>query len=194
MFLSGRKPGKYPQKKKYIKKGTFLLPLCISPFTSTKAEDPSLKLVASNPADGFSHSIMISAFCRGGLLEEAKQLARDFEATYDKYDLVLLNNLLRAYCKAGDMKSVMQMLKKMDELAISPDRKTFHILTKYYCKEKLYQLAYRMVEEMHSKGHPLDEVSSICLSPLHQLSSKLFFQKRTNYVLLSAILFQCYKV
>lgn len=126
-------------------------------------------------ADGYSHSIMISAFCRNGLLEDAKQLARDFEATYEKYDLVLLNNLLRAYCKAGDMKSVMQMLKKMDELAISPDRKTFHILANYYCKEKLYQLAYRMVEDMHSKGHLLDEVSSFCLSLLHQLSDKLFF-------------------
>ncbi|KAJ8645059.1 hypothetical protein MRB53_006807 [Persea americana] len=118
-------------------------------------------------SDGYSHSIMISAFCRNGLLEDAKQLARDFEATYEKYDLVLLNNLLRAYCKAGDMKSVMQMLKKMDELAISPDRKTFHILANYYCKEKLYQLAYRMVEDMHSKGHLLDEI--LCSSLILQL-------------------------
>ncbi|KAH9751672.1 pentatricopeptide repeat-containing protein [Citrus sinensis] len=33
---------------------------------------------------------MISAFCRGGCFEEAKQLAGDFEAKYDKYDVVLL--------------------------------------------------------------------------------------------------------
>ncbi|KAF8411777.1 hypothetical protein HHK36_004336 [Tetracentron sinense] len=108
-------------------------------------------------SDGFSHSIMISAFCRSGLLEEAKQLARDFEATYDKYDLVMSNTLLRAYCRAGEMESVMQMLRKMDELRITPDWNTFHILIKYFCKEELYQLAYRTMEDMHSKGHQPDE-------------------------------------
>ncbi|OVA03747.1 Pentatricopeptide repeat [Macleaya cordata] len=108
-------------------------------------------------SDGYSHSIMISAFCRSGHLEEAKQLARDFEARYDKYDLVMLNTLLRAYCRGGEMESVMQMLRKMDELTISPDSNTFHILIKYYCKEKLYQLAYRTMVDMHHKGHQLDE-------------------------------------
>lgn len=127
-------------------------------------EEMKMKHVKS---DGYSHSIMISAFCRSGLLEEAKQLARDFEDTYDKYDLVMINTLLRAYCKAGEMKSVMQVLKKMDELAISPDWNTFHILIKYYSKEKLYHLAYRMVEDMHSKGHQMDE--ELCSSLIVQL-------------------------
>lgn len=101
---------------------------------------------------------MISAFCRSGLLKEAKQLARDFEATYDKYDLVMLNTMLCAYCRAGEMESVMQMMRKMDELAISPDWNTFHILIKYFCKEKLYLLAYRTMEDMHNKGHQPEEV------------------------------------
>ncbi|XP_058073884.1 pentatricopeptide repeat-containing protein At1g10910, chloroplastic isoform X2 [Magnolia sinica] len=118
-------------------------------------------------SDGYSHSIMISAFTRSGLLEEATQLAKDFEASYDKYDLVMLNTLLRAYCRAGEMKSVMQLLKKMDELAISPDGSTFHILIKYFHKEKLYQLAYRMVQDMHSRGHQLDE--ELCSSLILQL-------------------------
>ncbi|KAK9286350.1 hypothetical protein L1049_014744 [Liquidambar formosana] len=118
-------------------------------------------------SDGYSHSIMISAFCRGGLLEEAKQLARDFEATYDKYDLVMLNTMLCAYCRAGEMQSVMQMMKKMDELTISPDYNTFHILIKYFCKEKLYLLAYRTMEDMHSKGHQPEE--ELCSSLIFHL-------------------------
>lgn len=109
-------------------------------------------------ADGYSYSIMISAFCRDGLLEEAKQLAKDFETTYDKYDLVMLNTMICAYCRAGEMESVMGMLKKMDELAISPDYNTFHILIKYFCKEKLYLLAYRTMEDMHKKGYQVEEV------------------------------------
>ncbi|KAF3435174.1 hypothetical protein FNV43_RR22261 [Rhamnella rubrinervis] len=108
-------------------------------------------------SDGYSYSIMISGFCRNGLLEEARQLAKDFEETYDRYDLVTLNTMLCAYCRAGEMESVMGMLKKMDELAISPDYNTFHILVKYFCKEKLYLLAYRTMEDMHNKGHQVDE-------------------------------------
>lgn len=110
--------------------------------------------------DGYAYSIMISAFCRGRRFEEAKQLAKDFEATYDRYDLVMLNTMLCAYCRAGEMESVMEMLKKMDELAISPDYKTFHILIKYFCKEKLYLLAHRTMVDMHNKGHQLEEVCS----------------------------------
>lgn len=120
-------------------------------------------------SDGYSHSIMISAFCRGGLFDKAKQLARDFEATYDKYDLVLLNTMICAYCRAGEMESVMQMMRKMDELAISPDYKTFHILIKYFCKEKLYLLAYRTMEDMHSKGYQPEE--ELCSSLIFHLGN-----------------------
>lgn len=109
-------------------------------------------------ADGYAHCIMISAFCRCGLLQEAKLLAKDFEAKFDRYDLVILNTMLCAYCRAGEMESVMQTMKKMDELAISPDYKTFHILVKYFFKEKLYLLAYRTMEDMHKKGHRPEEV------------------------------------
>ncbi|PIA47371.1 hypothetical protein AQUCO_01400208v1 [Aquilegia coerulea] len=117
--------------------------------------------------NGYSYSIMISAFCRSGLLEEAKQLARDFEAKHDRYDLVMLNTMLRAYCKSGEMESVMQMMRKMDELKISPDWNTFHILIKYFFREKLYQLAYRTMVDMHSKGHQPDE--ELCYSLILQL-------------------------
>lgn len=118
-------------------------------------------------SDGYSHSIMISAFCRGGLLDEAKKMAKEFEATYDKYDLVISNTMLCAYCRAGEMESVMQMLKKMDELAISPDWNTFHILIKYFCKQKLYLLAYRTIQDMHSKGHQPEE--ELCSSLIFYL-------------------------
>ncbi|XP_043687331.1 pentatricopeptide repeat-containing protein At1g10910, chloroplastic-like [Telopea speciosissima] len=118
-------------------------------FDAMKAKDVK--------SDGYSYSIMISAFCRSKLLEEAKQLAREYEARYNKYDLVMLNTLLRAYCRTGEMESVMDMLRKMDELTISPDWNTFYILIKYFCKEKLYHLAYRMMEDMHNKGNQPDE-------------------------------------
>ncbi|KAJ6865004.1 hypothetical protein NC651_035537 [Populus alba x Populus x berolinensis] len=102
---------------------------------------------------GYSYSIMISSFCRGGLFEEAKELAGEFEAKYDKYDVAISNAILCAYCRAGKMESVMRTMRKMDELAISPDYNTFHILIKYFCKEKLYMLAYQTMEDMHRKGH-----------------------------------------
>lgn len=101
---------------------------------------------------------MISAFCRGGLVDDAKQLAKDFEGTYGKYDLVMLNTMICAYCRAGEMDSVMEMLRKMDELKLTPDNNTFHILIKYFCKEKLYMLAYKTMEDMHNRGYTPDEV------------------------------------
>lgn len=103
---------------------------------------------------------MISAFCRSGLLQEAKQLISNYESKYNKYDVVILNSILGAYCRAGEMHNVMKLMKKMDESAISPDRNTFHILIKYFCKEKLYILAYRTMEDMHKKGHPAEEVNT----------------------------------
>lgn len=106
---------------------------------------------------------MISAFCRGGCFEEAKQLAGDFEAKYDKYDVVLLNSMLCAYCRTGDMESVMHVMRKLDELAMSPDYNTFHILIKYFCKEKMYMLGYRTMVDMHGKGHQPEEVCHINL-------------------------------
>ncbi|CAM8969602.1 unnamed protein product [Rhodiola kirilowii] len=51
--------------------------------------------------DGYAYSIMISAFCRAGLLDEAKQIAIDFEASSEKFDVVILNTMLCAYCRAG---------------------------------------------------------------------------------------------
>ncbi|KZV30370.1 pentatricopeptide repeat-containing protein chloroplastic [Dorcoceras hygrometricum] len=113
--------------------------------------------------DGYSYSIMISSLCRSGLLEEAKKLACEFEAKYDKYDVVILNSMLCAYCRSGDMKNVMSIMKKMDESGISPDWMTFQILIKYFCKEKLFLLAYRTMEDMHKKGHKLEEGLSIAL-------------------------------
>lgn len=101
---------------------------------------------------------MISALCRAKLFREAKQLAKDFETTSYKYDLVILNSMLCAFCRVGEMESVMETLKKMDELAISPSYNTFHILIKYFCREKMYLLAYRTMKDMHSKGHQPGEV------------------------------------
>lgn len=117
--------------------------------------------------DGYSYSIMISAFCRSGLLEDAKELASEFEGKYDTYDVVILNAMLSAYCRAGELENVMSMMKKMDDYAISPDWNTFNILVRYFCKEKLYLLAYRTMEDMHRKGHQLEE--GLCSSLIYHL-------------------------
>lgn len=104
---------------------------------------------------------MISAFCKHGLLEDAKESALEFEAKYEKYDVVILNTMLCAYCRSGEMENVMNLMKKMDELAINPDRNTFHILIKYFAKEKLYMLAFKTMEDMHKRGQQPDEVCSL---------------------------------
>lgn len=101
---------------------------------------------------------MISALCRSKFIDEAKQLASEFEMKYDKYDVVILNSMLCAYCRSGEMENVMKMMRKMDESAISPDWSTYKILIKYFCKERLYLLAYRTMEDMHKKGHHTPEV------------------------------------
>ena len=109
-------------------------------------------------ADGYSYNIIISAFYRSGWLKEAKELAKEYEVTYKRYDLVILNAFLRAYCNTSKMENVMQTLKKMDEWRISLDWNTFQILVKYFFKDKLYHLAYKTVEDMHAKGHNLSAV------------------------------------
>lgn len=101
---------------------------------------------------------MISALCKHGLLDDATQLASEFEATYEKYDVVISNTMLCAYCRTGEMECVMNLMKRMDELAISPDRTTFHILIKYFVKEKLYMLAFKTLQDMHNRGQQPDEV------------------------------------
>jgi pentatricopeptide repeat protein len=101
---------------------------------------------------------MISAFCRAKLFQEAKQLANDFQTTFNKYDVVIMNSMLCAFCRAGEMDSVMETLRKMDELAISPDYNTFNILVKYFCRKNMYLLAYRTMEDMNSKGYQPAEV------------------------------------
>ncbi|KAI3774505.1 hypothetical protein L1987_49063 [Smallanthus sonchifolius] len=116
---------------------------------------------------GYSYSIMISAFCRYGLLDDAKQLASEFEAKYEKYDVVILNTMLCAYCRTGEMENVMNLMKKMDKLAINPERNTFHILIKYFVKEKLYMLAFKTLQDMHNRGQQPDE--EICSNLMFNL-------------------------
>ncbi|KAL6517711.1 hypothetical protein OROMI_033412 [Orobanche minor] len=123
---------------------------------------------------GYSYSIMISALCHLGHVEEAKQLACEFESKYGKYDVVILNSMLSAYCRSREMENVMKMMRKMDESAISPDWNTFHCLIKYFCKEKLYLLAYRTMEDMHKKDHQPDEdLSSSLINHLGKTGAHL---------------------
>ncbi|PWA77792.1 pentatricopeptide repeat (PPR) superfamily protein [Artemisia annua] len=117
--------------------------------------------------DGYAYSIMISAFIRNGLLEDANELASEFEAKYEKYDVVILNTMLCAYCRTGEIENVMKLMKKMDELSINPDRNTFHILIKYFVKEKLYMLAFKTLQDMHSRSQQLDE--ELCSTLMFQL-------------------------
>ncbi|KAL5227314.1 hypothetical protein ABZP36_015579 [Zizania latifolia] len=123
-------------------------------------------------SDGYAFSIMISALHRGGYHQESKQLAKEFEANNATYDLVMLNTSLRAYCSTNDMESVMIMLKKMDELNISPDDITFNTLIRYFCKGKVYHLAYKTIEDMHTKGHQLNE--ELCSEIMMQLGEAGF--------------------
>ncbi|CAN6457204.1 unnamed protein product [Victoria cruziana] len=127
-------------------------------------QDMKMKGVKS---DGYSHSVMISACCRHGLIEDAKQLAEEFEGNNYKYDLVMLNTLLRTYSQAGEKEHVMKVLRRMDDLMISPDWNTFQILIKYFYKQKMYSLAFRTVEDMYRKGHQLDE--ELCSSLMIRL-------------------------
>ncbi|CAM0881336.1 unnamed protein product [Alopecurus aequalis] len=123
-------------------------------------------------SDGYAFSIMISALHRGGYREEAKKLAKEFEDQNATYDLVMLNTSLRAYCNTNDTESVMRMLKKLDELNISPDHITFNTLIRYFCKAKVYHLAYKTIEDMHTKGHQLNE--ELCSEVMAQLGEAGF--------------------
>ncbi|RLM93388.1 pentatricopeptide repeat-containing protein [Panicum miliaceum] len=123
-------------------------------------------------SDGYAFSIMISALHRGGHHQESKQLAKEFETENASYDLVMLNTSLRTYCSTNDMESVMRMLKKMDELNISPDNITFNTLIRYFCNAKVYHLAYKTIEDMHTKGHQLNE--ELCSYVMVQLGKAGF--------------------
>uniref|UniRef100_A0A0D9V220 PROP1-like PPR domain-containing protein n=1 Tax=Leersia perrieri TaxID=77586 RepID=A0A0D9V220_9ORYZ len=123
-------------------------------------------------SDGYAFSIMISALHQGGYRQESKQLAKEFQAKNATYDLVMLNTSLRAYCSTNDMESVMIMLKKMDESNISPDAITFNTLIRYFCKAKVYHLAYKTIQDMHTKGHQLNE--ELCSEIMMQLGEAGF--------------------
>ncbi|KAJ1283865.1 hypothetical protein BS78_03G160000 [Paspalum vaginatum] len=123
-------------------------------------------------SDGYAFSIMISALHRGGHHQESKQLAKEFEVDNASYDLVMLNTSLRTYCSTNDMESVMKMLKKMDDLNISPDNITFNTLIRYFCNAKVYHLAYKTIEDMHTKGHQLNE--ELCSHVMAQLGKAGF--------------------
>ncbi|CAO2179555.1 unnamed protein product [Urochloa humidicola] len=123
-------------------------------------------------SDGYAFSIMISALHRGGHHQESKQLAKEFEDQNASYDLVMLNTSLRTYCSTNDMESVMRMLKKMDELNISPDNITFNTLIRYFCNAKVYHLAYKTIEDMHTKGYQLNE--ELCSHVMIQLGKAGF--------------------
>ncbi|ONM41378.1 pentatricopeptide repeat-containing protein At1g10910, chloroplastic [Zea mays] len=123
-------------------------------------------------SDGYAFSIMISALHRGGHHQESKQLAKEFESENASYDLVMLNTSLRTYCSTNDMESVMRMLKKMDESNISPDNITFNTLIRYFCNAKVCHLAYKTVEDMHAKGHQLNE--ELCSHVMVQLGKAGF--------------------
>ena len=127
---------------------------------------------------------MISSFCRGGLFEEAKELAAEFEAKCDKYDVAICNAILCAYCRAGEMESVMRTMRKMDELAISPDYNTFHILIKFFCKERLYMLAYQTMEDMHRKGH---QPAEVCFFVYNQLLAKRLLRQLLSSIYPSSL-------
>ncbi|KAF8696648.1 hypothetical protein HU200_036267 [Digitaria exilis] len=131
-------------------------------------------------SDGYAFSIMISALHRGGHHEESKQLAKEFEAENASYDLVMLNTSLRTYCSTNDMESVMRMLKKMDELNISPDNITFNTLIRYFCNAKVYHLAYKTIEDMHTKGYQLNELGKAGFpSEAFSVYNMLRYSKRT---------------
>lgn len=104
--------------------------------------------------------------------KKQKKLAKEFEDQNATYDLVMLNTSLRAYCNTNDTESVMRMLKKMDELNISPDQITFNTLIRYFCKAKVYHLAYKTIEDMHTKGHQLNE--ELCSEVMVQLGEAGF--------------------
>ena len=123
--------------------------------------------------DGYAYSIMISAFCKHGLLEDAKESALEFEAKYEKYDVVILNTMLCAYCRSGEMENVMNLMKKMDELAINPDRNTFHILIKYFAKEKLYMLEHGLMHQKRCSAQPVG-----CLLRVSQQRLFSFFKRK----------------
>ncbi|KAK3161032.1 hypothetical protein QOZ80_1BG0070760 [Eleusine coracana subsp. coracana] len=123
-------------------------------------------------SDGYAFSIMISALHRGGHRQESKQLAKEFEAENATYDLVMLNTSLRSYCSTNDMDSVMSLLKKMDDSNVSPDNITFNTLIRYFCNAKVYHLAYKTIEDMHTKGYQLNE--ELCSHIMLQLGKEGF--------------------
>ncbi|KAL5064702.1 hypothetical protein RYX36_026439 [Vicia faba] len=50
--------------------------------------------------------ITLSADMLEELFQEAKQLAKDFQTTFNKYDVVIMNSMLCAFCRVGEMDSL----------------------------------------------------------------------------------------
>lgn len=45
-------------------------------------------------------------------------MSEEFEAKYDKYDIVILNTILYTYFRIGEKENVMRIMRKMDEITM----------------------------------------------------------------------------
>ncbi|KAH9751627.1 pentatricopeptide repeat-containing protein [Citrus sinensis] len=124
---------------------------------------------------------MISAFCRGGCFEEAKQLAGDFEAKYDKYDVVLLmvdmhrkghqpeednsdsishpdiKKFASAFVRLGNINLVNDVMKAIHATGYRIDQGIFHIaIARYIAEREKKELLLKLLEWMTGQGYVVD--------------------------------------
>ncbi|KAG0497232.1 hypothetical protein HPP92_001923 [Vanilla planifolia] len=123
----------------------------IAPFREMKAFD----LVPDNVI----YTMLISGFCRVGLMPEALRMLDEMLDHGCIPDLVTYNTMLNGLCKEGRLSDADMLFREMMERRISPDFFSFTTLIHGYCRGGHVKIAFDIFTTMLSKNVKPDIVT-----------------------------------
>ncbi|KAG8044992.1 hypothetical protein GUJ93_ZPchr0008g13495 [Zizania palustris] len=125
---------------------------------------------------------LLKVYSKSRLFDKARELLTELEASGFTQDEMPYCILIDGLVKGGKICEAMMLFNEMKEKSVQSDGYAFSIMisalhrgaqmTWYFCKGKVYHLAYKTIEDMHTKGHQLNE--ELCSEIMMQLGEAGF--------------------
>nr|GLL39899.1 pentatricopeptide repeat-containing protein At4g19440, chloroplastic [Ipomoea trifida] len=109
-------------------------------------------LIRSVIPDVYTFSIAISAFCKGGRVEEAKLLFQKMEEVGVAPNVVVYNNLIHGLCKNGNLEEAFRLKDEMICNGLKASVVTYSMLINFLVKLEKYDEACCILKEMSQNG------------------------------------------